>query len=154
MDFPEEYESSEANNCEIDVKNEDSIEGNLNNNDNNEENAKKLKINNKNKNKRGIVYLSHIPIGLNVNKIRQLLSQFGEIDRIYLERDKSVTNFRNKKKSYNNKYIEGWIEFKRKSIAKLVAKTLNGTQIGGKRKNKFYDSIWSLKYLHKYYIHF
>ena len=124
-------------------------------------NAKKLKkvisdAEIKKSNKRGIVYLSYIPFGLNVNKIRQLLSEYGEVERIYLEKQRSAKegdNNNNKKKktkkSYNCHFEEGWVEFKKKSVAKAVAQMLNGKQIGGKRKTKFYDQIWSIKYLHK-----
>lgn len=128
-------------------KNSQQNDNQINDNNNNNKKVNKLSLN---LSKRGIVYLSFIPKGMNCKQLRQLLSQFGEIDRIYLEKDKSLNN--KKKKSYNISYSEGWVEFKKKRVAKLVAKTLNGTQIGGKRKNRFYDSIWSLKYLHKYYI--
>ncbi|GLV41425.1 hypothetical protein CBL_06655 [Carabus blaptoides fortunei] len=39
---------------------------------------------------------------------------------------------KSKKKKVSNKFIEGWIEFERKSIAKQVASTLNNTQLFGK----------------------
>ena len=47
------------------------------------------------------------------------------------------------------KYTEGWVEFKNKKHAKQVAEGLNNTHVGGKRKNKFYDTLWSIKYLPK-----
>lgn len=34
--------------------------------------------------KRGIIYISHIPHGMTVAKVRHLLEQFGPTDRIYL----------------------------------------------------------------------
>ena len=95
--------------------------------------------------KRGIVYLSHIPEGLTVRNIRELLSKHGEVERIYLERDKSLKKGKQSKKRC--KYIEGWVEFKKKSVAKMVAEALNGTQIGGKRRTKFYEALWNIKYL-------
>lgn len=105
-------------------------------------------------NKRGIVYLSYIPFGLNVNRLRQLLSEYGQVERIYLEREKLSKEAEEKakkkaKKSYNCRFVEGWVEFKKKSAAKAVADMLNGKQIGGKRRTKFYDQIWSIKYLHR-----
>lgn len=95
--------------------------------------------------KRGIVYIGFIPDGLNPKSIRILLGKYGEIDRIYLERDKSLT--KGTKSSKKSRYVEGWVEFKRKSIAKMVASTLNGTTIGGKRRTRFYGALWNLKYL-------
>jgi len=144
MDSINHNESDQQIHNQNNSNNEESNDSNTNIN----ENSKKLKIKSE---KRGIIYLSYVPLGINCRNLRQMLSQFGEIDRIYLEKDKSLSKGRTKKKSYNISYTEGWVEFKKKKIAKLVANTLNGTQIGGKRKNKCYDSTWSIKYLHKYY---
>lgn len=99
--------------------------------------------------KRGIVFLGHIPEGLNPKSIRLLLSHYGEIERIYLDKDKSPTKKGNKS-SKRSKYVEGWVEFKKKSIAKMVASTLNGTPIGGKRQTRYYGTLWNLKYLKRY----
>ena len=51
-------------------------------------------------------------------------------------------------------FSEGWIEFENKKIAKTVASKLNNAQIGGKKKSRWYDEIWNLKYLHRYIITF
>lgn len=99
--------------------------------------------------KRGIVFLGHIPEGLNPKSIRLLLSPYGEIERIYLDKDKSPTKNGNKS-SKRSKYVEGWVEFKKKSIAKMVASTLNGTPISGKRQTRYYGALWNLKYLKRY----
>ncbi|KAH7637804.1 pre-rrna-processing protein esf2-like protein [Dermatophagoides farinae] len=99
--------------------------------------------------KRGIVYLSYIPEGITVKNIRQILSKHGEIERIYLEKDSSLKKSQKRtKKIY--RYTEGWIEFKKKSVAKMVANTLNGKQIGGKRHTKFHDALWNMKYLKRF----
>lgn len=39
------------------------------------------------------------------------------------------------------------MEFKRKKIAKQVAKEINNTQVGGKRRNPWYHELWNMKYL-------
>lgn len=44
-------------------------------------------------------------------------------------------------------FTEGWIEFLSKRIAKDVAAKLNNTMIGGRKKSRYYDYIWNLKYL-------
>ena len=49
-------------------------------------------------------------------------------------------------------FSEGWIEFEDKKVAKTVASKLNNAQIGGKKKSRWYDEIWNLKYLHRYNI--
>ena len=56
------------------------------------------------------------------------------VSNIYLvPEDKSIR--KNRKKSGGNtrkKYVEGWIEFEDKKLAKRVAESLNNTKIGGK----------------------
>lgn len=44
--------------------------------------------------------------------------------------------------------MEGWVEFKRKKIAKRVASLMNGQKVGGKHRSPAFDCLWSLKYLH------
>lgn len=98
---------------------------------------------NQSKYKYGVIYLSYIPEGLNVKILRELMSQFGEVGRIYLEPEG------NNKKRRN--YAEGWIEFKKKRDAKSVAKSLNGTPLQYGRKHcKFNGQMWSIKYLHRF----
>ncbi len=102
---------------------------------------------------------------MNVKIIRDYFSQFGQLDRIYLEpRGKRVflcyfwlsklhTNpfkFESKEKKRKNQarsFSEGWVEFKRKKVAKRVAKEINNTQVGGKRRNPWYHELWNIKYL-------
>lgn len=52
-----------------------------------------------------------------------------------------------KKRKPSKHFTEGWIEFKKKRIAKQVAALLNNKQIGGRKRSKFYDFIWNIKYL-------
>lgn len=42
-------------------------------------------ITNTKKRKKGIVYLSSIPKYMNVTKLRELLGQFGKIERVFLQ---------------------------------------------------------------------
>lgn len=95
--------------------------------------------------KYGIIYLSYIPDGLTVKTLREIMSEFGEVGRIYLEPDEN--NPTSKVKRYN----EGWVEFKKKRVAKTVAETLNGTTIKyGRKHSRVSGQIWSIKYLHKF----
>lgn len=95
--------------------------------------------------KYGIIYLSYIPDGLTVKLLREIMSTFGEVGRIYLEPGPS--NLTSKRK----KYIEGWVEFKKKRTAKQVAQDLNGTELKyGKKHSILSGQIWSIKYLHKF----
>jgi ESF2/ABP1 family protein len=48
------------------------------------------------------------------------------------------------------KFVEGWVEFKDKKIAKRLALTLNNQKIGGKRRSFYHDDLWNIKYLPKF----
>ncbi|XP_028137237.2 activator of basal transcription 1 [Diabrotica virgifera virgifera] len=106
----------------------------------------------KKKPKRGIIYLSTIPPYMNVAKIREFFSDFGQVGRIYLEladkelksKDKDKPK---KKRKVAKKFSEGWVEFERKYIAKQVAALLNNTQVSNRKKSKQYDCMWNIKYL-------
>jgi len=50
----------------------------------------------------------------------------------------------------NRTFTEGWVEFRKKKLAKRVAFSLNNTQIGGKRRSRWFDEIWNIKYLPKF----
>ncbi len=45
------------------------------------------------------------------------------------------------------KYTEGWVEFAEKEQAKQVAAHVNGTLVGGKKRNFYHDDMWTMKYL-------
>lgn len=45
------------------------------------------------------------------------------------------------------RFSEGWIEFKKKKRAKWVAEKLNNAKMSTRKKSKFYDYTWNLKYL-------
>ena len=49
------------------------------------------------------------------------------------------------KRERGPKYTEGWVEFKSKRDAKLIAKQLNNQQVGGRRRTPWYDDIWNIK---------
>ncbi|CAH3972314.1 unnamed protein product [Pieris brassicae] len=101
----------------------------------------------KKKRKRGIIYLSTIPPYMNVAKIRENFSEFGEIGRIYLQ---SSAKPGEKRKRVPNQFTEGWVEFKKKKVAKSVAASLNNTQIGTRKKSRYYDMIWNIKYIPRF----
>ncbi|XP_077500743.1 activator of basal transcription 1-like [Amblyomma americanum] len=90
----------------------------------------------------GVVYLSYIPPKMNVKTVRSMLTKFGEVGRIFLQPEKEHGRPRN--------FVEGWVEFMDKKVAKRVAATLNGVQVGGKRRAEYYHSLWSIKYLHRF----
>ena len=99
--------------------------------------------------KSGVVYLSTVPPFMKVAKLRHIFSDFGAVKRLYLtpetasQRKARVHSGGSRK----HKFLDGWIEFEDKKIAKAVAMSLNNTQIGGKRRSMYYEMIWNIKYL-------
>lgn len=102
---------------------------------------------------RGVVYIPRVPPYMQASKLRHLLSQFGDIGRIYLTPEDSTEHEKRVKAGGQKKvmYKDGWVEFEKKKIAKSVCESLNGTPIGGKKGHNFYrDDIWTLRYLSKF----
>ncbi|KAJ1970046.1 RNA-binding ATPase activator esf2 [Dispira parvispora] len=106
----------------------------------------------------GVIYLSRIPNTMSPAKVKHIFSKFGEIGRVFLmtldaKRGKtqstSATKGKKQKKS-RKRYVEGWVEFKDKKIAKAVALTLNNTKVGGKKTTPYAEDIWNIKYLSKF----
>ncbi|KAJ3697562.1 hypothetical protein LUZ61_001267 [Rhynchospora tenuis] len=105
-----------------------------------------------NSDNRGVCYLSRVPPHMNPSHIRQLLSSYGEVQRIYLAPEGQSTEVTHKKAvGFRGKgFSEGWVEFAKKSVAKRVAKMLNNEQIGGRKRSPFYYDLWNIKYLSKF----
>jgi ESF2/ABP1 family protein len=102
--------------------------------------------------KTGVCFMSRIPPFMKHTKLRSILSKYGEIGRIYLNpEDPKVTARRKKyKKNRRQNFVEGWIEFMDKKTARQVAELLNNTNFGGKKRSRYYDDIWNIKYLPKF----
>ncbi|XP_010921853.1 pre-rRNA-processing protein ESF2 isoform X2 [Elaeis guineensis] len=102
--------------------------------------------------KRGVCYLSRVAPHMDPSHIRQILSQYGDIQRIYLVPEDPTAQVQRKQAGgfRGKEFSEGWVEFTKKSVAKRVANMLNGEQIGGKRRSSFYYDIWNIKYLSKF----
>lgn len=99
--------------------------------------------------KTGVIYISRVPPYMKPQKMRQVLSRFGEIDRLFLKPEDTKTYHRRVKYGGNKKrnYIEGWAEFVNKKDAKLCAHTLNGNILGGKKGSFYYDDVMNIKYI-------
>ncbi|CAC5388618.1 ESF2 [Mytilus coruscus] len=93
----------------------------------------------------GIVYMSRIPPLMNVKIIRNMFSVYGDVGKIFLQPDDKAANTKK-----GRMFTEGWVEFEDKKVAKSVATKLNNKQIGGKKKSRWYDEMWTLKYLHRF----
>ena len=109
--------------------------------------------------KRGIIYISRIPPGMTPAKVRHIFSQFGEVDRMYLQPKHPPKG--GKRKRMPSHFSEGWIEFTSKRVARTTAEMLNAQPIGAlggaahsSRKstgarvgNRWKDDVWTMKYL-------
>ena len=95
----------------------------------------------------GVVYLSRVPPYMKAQKIRHLLSKYGTIGRIYLTPEDPAIRKKRKAMGGNKKesFVDGWIEFADKRVAKRVAKVLNCQPIGGKATSFYSSDLWNLK---------
>lgn len=91
----------------------------------------------------GVVYISHVPRSMTPSLLRNYLSPFGELGRIFLTPLIPIISG----KKGTGKFKDGWVEFKNKKHAKMAVLALNGTIMGGKKSSRFYDEIWTIKYL-------
>ncbi|GAA6019951.1 hypothetical protein JCM11491_006717 [Sporobolomyces phaffii] len=105
----------------------------------------------------GLVYLSRIPPGMGPGKVKHLLSQYGQVGRIYLARadaNKEVSlkkKFKQKERHQSHNFTEGWVEFLDKRVARSIAEMLNAQTIGGKKSgNRWHDDVWTMKYLPRF----
>jgi ESF2/ABP1 family protein len=120
----------------------------------------------------GVIYISRIPPGMQPTKVRHLMSQYGEVGRVYLQKEGITISMHSwphcdsmlldAKRAYLRRkytstkkphYTEGWVEFKDKKIARSVADMLNAQPIGGKKGTRWRDDVWTLKYLPKFKWH-
>ncbi|XP_044287429.1 activator of basal transcription 1 [Varanus komodoensis] len=99
----------------------------------------------------GIIYLGHIPPRFRPRHVRNLLSVYGEVGRIFLQPEERFIRKKKKKTGSNAKnFTEGWVEFRDKRVAKLVAASLHNTPMGLRKKNQFHYDLWNMKYLHRF----
>ncbi|XP_028848546.1 activator of basal transcription 1 [Denticeps clupeoides] len=99
----------------------------------------------------GIVYLGHIPPRLRPKHVRNMLSVYGEIGRVFLQpENRSVRRKKKKAGSNANNFTEGWVEFRDKSMAKRVAASLHNTPMATHKRSRFSSDLWSIKYLHRF----
>ncbi|XP_078063492.1 activator of basal transcription 1 isoform X2 [Mustelus asterias] len=103
----------------------------------------------------GVLYLGFIPPGLRPKHLRNMMSVFGEVGRVFLQeadQQHGRRGSRGKKKTRRRgkSFIEGWVEFQDKAIAKRVATSLHNTPIGTRKRSRFHDDLWNIKYLHRF----
>lgn len=87
----------------------------------------------------GVVYLGRIPHGFHEEEMREYFNQFGEVRRVRLSRNRRT----GKSKHY------GFIEFKHKEVAEIVAETLHNYLLCGNMlqcqlldKDEIHPKLW------------
>ncbi|XP_014676263.1 PREDICTED: activator of basal transcription 1-like [Priapulus caudatus] len=95
----------------------------------------------------GILYITSVPPFMTVKRIREIFDKIGNVGRIFLQPDERPGPKRGRR---GKRFTEGWVEFDDKRRAKRVATTLNNTLIGGRKRSRHHDMLWSLKYLPKF----
>ncbi|XP_021036234.1 activator of basal transcription 1 [Mus caroli] len=107
----------------------------------------------------GIVYLGHVPPRFRPLHVRNLLSAYGEVGRVFFQAEDHFVKRKKKaaaaaggKKGakYSKDYTEGWVEFRDKGVAKRVAASLHNTPMGARKRSPFRYDLWNLKYLHRF----
>ncbi|XP_030279871.1 activator of basal transcription 1, partial [Sparus aurata] len=99
----------------------------------------------------GIIYLGHIPPRFRPKHLRNLMSVYGEIGRIFLQpEDGQVRNRKRRSGLSRCDFTEGWVEFRDKRVAKRVAASLHNTPMGTRKRQRFFHDLWSIKYLHRF----
>ncbi|KAJ3400815.1 Activator of basal transcription 1 [Chytriomyces hyalinus] len=106
-------------------------------------------------NNTGLVYISRLPPFMTPAKLRQLLQQHGQLGRLYAAPEDAKTAYRRKKYRGNKRvnYTEAWVEFEDKKVARKTAEFLNLRNMGGKKRDRFYDDLWNIKYLPRFKWH-
>ncbi|CAI4222416.1 unnamed protein product [Auanema sp. JU1783] len=91
--------------------------------------------------KTAVLYFSHIPEGFSPGRMKSYFEKYAPnaVGRVYLARNKRVT--------HKHLYTEGWIEIKKKRLAKRLAEMLNGREVGGRRADPVSSVIWNVMYL-------
>ncbi|XP_061745298.1 activator of basal transcription 1-like [Nerophis ophidion] len=99
----------------------------------------------------GILYLGHIPPRFRPKHLRNLMSVYGEIGRVFLQpEDGEVKKRKRKAGSRRCDFTEGWVEFRDKRVAKRVAASLHNTPMATRKRQTFTSDLWCIKYLHRF----
>jgi ESF2/ABP1 family protein len=102
---------------------------------------------------RGVIYVARIPPRMTPTKLRTILSDFGEVTRVFCQEEDAAKRKRRRKAnggSGSKRYVEGWVEFADKKVAKRVAAALHQHPISSIKRNPHYGDLWNLKYLSKF----
>ncbi|KAF1943287.1 hypothetical protein EJ02DRAFT_511142 [Clathrospora elynae] len=101
------------------------------------------------KDKSGVIYLSRVPPFMKPIVLRSLLTPYGAVSRIFLTPEPSTSRTQRLRSggTHRKLYLDGWVEFTHKRDAKFVAESLNAQTMGGKKRGRWHDEVWNIKYL-------
>lgn len=101
------------------------------------------------KDRSGVIYLSRVPPFMKPAVLRSLLTPYGTVGRIFLTPESSEQRHQRLRNGGTRRklFLDGWVEFLHKRDAKFVAETLNAQTMGGRKRSRWHDEVWNIKYL-------
>lgn len=101
------------------------------------------------KDKSGVIYLSRVPPFMKPTVLRSLLTPYGAVGRVFLTPEPSTSRAQRLRTGGTRRklFLDGWVEFLSKKDAKFVAENLNAQTMGGKKRGRWHDEVWNVKYL-------
>ena len=109
---------------------------------------------------KGLVYLARVPPGMRPIKLRHLLARYGEVGRLYLAPEDPAV-FKRRAASGGSRqlhFVEGWVEFADKRVARATAAAIHNTPMegsgaGASKRDRFSSDLWSIQYLRHFKWH-
>ncbi|KAH8727654.1 Pre-rRNA-processing protein ESF2 [Phaeosphaeriaceae sp. PMI808] len=101
------------------------------------------------KDKSGVIYLSRVPPFMKPTVLRSLLTPYGAVGKIFLTPEPAASRTQRLRGGGTRRklFLDGWVEFQHKRNAKYVADNLNAQTMGGKKRGRWHDEVWNIKYL-------
>jgi ESF2/ABP1 family protein len=101
------------------------------------------------KDKSGVIYLSRVPPFMKPTVLRSLLTPYGAVGKIFLTPEPTASRTQRLRGGGTRRklFLDGWVEFLHKRDAKFVAESLNAQTMGGKKRGRWHDEVWNIKYL-------
>lgn len=101
------------------------------------------------KDKSGVIYLSRVPPFMKPTVLRSLLTPYGAVGKIFLTPEPAASRTQRLRGGGTRRklFLDGWVEFIHKRDAKFVADNLNAQTMGGKKRGRWHDEVWNIKYL-------
>jgi ESF2/ABP1 family protein len=111
--------------------------------------GKSINLKEPKKDKSGVLYISRVPPFMKPTVLRSLLTPYGPVGRIFLTPEDTTSRQQRLRGGGTRRklFLDGWVEFLHKKDAKFVAENLNAQTMGGKKRGRWHDEVWNIKYL-------